>query len=161
MEFLGKRIFSSIIFFSLCAITPLLRADVELVVRNRAFFFDRDFKRIPDFFTGQEYSGSKVYHRSNPSEREGYFFVVKVNGLLPEISTDAYWRLEWISPLDPVSQTVKIPIKNLEIFGKEVFIGLTGNNWPGQSVQPLAWRLCLMEKAEVVIAKSQSFLWSK
>ena len=40
--------------------------ELKLEVRNREFFTVKDFKRIPEFFTGREFSGWKVYCRSNP-----------------------------------------------------------------------------------------------
>lgn len=136
-----------------------LWAKIELEVRNKSYFSTRDFKRIPEFFSGQEYEGWKVYCRSDRNHRDGFYFVVKVNGSDQGLSENAYWVLDWITSLDPVAQTVKIPIENPKIFGKEVFIGLTGDDWPDKSVQPLAWRLRLMDGKDALIAKSQSFLW--
>lgn len=140
---------------------PLLVAKVALEVRNNSYFTVRDFKRIPEFFTGKEFQGWKVYCRSNPKERDGFYFVVKVSGISSEMSPNAYWKLDWISSINPASQTVKIPVNNPDIVGKEVFIGLTGNDWPGKLVKPLAWRICLMDSEDHVIAKRQSFLWSQ
>ena len=149
-----------LVFFFL-GLSSWLFAEVGLEVRNASYFSARDFKRIPEFFTGQEYEGSKVYCRSNQSERQGFYFVVKVNGSSTDLSLDAYWKLDLITSINPAAQSIKIPINNPKIFGKEIFIGLTGNDWPDPSAQVLAWRLSLLCTEGSIIAKKQSFLWSK
>ena len=87
--------------------------------------------------------------------------MVKVNGSSTDLSQDAYWKLDLITSINPAARSIKIPIDNPKIFGKEVFIGLTGNDWPDPSAQLLAWRLSLLGTDESIIAKKQSFLWSK
>ena len=138
-----------------------LYAEVRLDLRNKSYFSDRDFKRIPEFFTGKEFSGWKVYCRTNPKERGGFYFVVKVKGDLPELSTGSHWRLNWITSLDPAAQQIKVPLTHQNISDKEVFIGLTGTDWPDSSVEPIAWSLALVNAEEKIIAQTQSFLWSK
>lgn len=151
----------AVLWFVFIILTTHLFSKVELEVRNKSYFFVPDFKRIPEFFSGQEFQGSKVYCRSRPNEREGFYFVVKVNGSVKNLPHGVYWILDWVTPLDPMAQSIKIPIDNAGISGKEVFIGLTGGDWPGPSVKPLAWRLCLVGEEGTTIAKMQSFLWSK
>lgn len=136
-------------------------ANFRIELRNKGYFKTADFKRIPEFFTGREYSGSKVYCRSDPLSREGFYFIVKVSASRDELSNNAHWKLDWISPKNLESQSIDIPIDNPDIFGKEVFIGLTGEDWTDSSVRPLAWRLSLLNSEKGIIAESQSFLWSK
>ena len=157
-EFQKVPVFFLLLIFGL---SPLLCAKVKLSVRNKTYLSVRDFKRIPEFFTGKEFEGWKVYCRSNPNEREGFYFIVKVSGSSDELSKNAHWKIDWISPKNPESQSIEIPIDNPDIFGKEVFIGLTGEDWTDSSVQPLAWRLRLLNSENGIIAESQSFLWSK
>ena len=87
--------------------------------------------------------------------------MVKVKGDVPELSTGSHWRLNWITSLDPASQQIKIPLTHQNISGREVFIGLTGTDWPDSSVEPIAWSLALVDADEKIIAQTQSFLWSK
>jgi hypothetical protein len=84
-----------------------------------------------------------------------------VLGDIPRLNVGSHWLIEWITPLDPVAQQNKIPISDLKISGKEVFIGLTGSDWPDPSVQPIAWSLSLVDSEERILGHSQSFLWSK
>ncbi|MEK9772764.1 MAG: hypothetical protein VW576_04300 [Opitutae bacterium] len=151
----------AVLWFVFLSLAIQLWSNVELEVRNKSYFSVRDFKRIPEFFRGEEYEGWKVYCRSRPNEREGFYFVVKVDGSLKKLPQGVHWALDWIVAPDPMAQSIKIPIDNKEILGKEVFIGLTGQDWPDPSAKPLAWRLCLVGGEGDTIAKSQSFLWSK
>jgi hypothetical protein len=151
-----------ILFLSLCFFCASdLSAQVEISLRNKAYFTVRDFKRVPEFFTGKEFSGWKVYCRTNRADREGFYFVVKVTGDVPPSSADCHWLLEWITPLDLTAQQKKVSLPDQNISGKEVFIGLTGSDWPDPSVHPIAWSLSLVDSEEGILGKSQSFLWSK
>jgi hypothetical protein len=151
-----------IVFLSLCIFfSSSLSAQVKISLRNKAYFTVPDFKRIPEFFTGREFSGWKVYCRTNPADREGFYFVVKVTGGVPPLSAGCHWLLEWITPLDPTAQQKKVLLSEQKISGKEVFIGLTGSDWPDPSVQPIAWSLSLVDSEERILGQSQSFLWSK
>lgn len=151
---------ASFLFFFL-SLTFCLEARVNLEVRKKAFFPKDAFLRIPEFFSGAEYEGIKVYCRSSDASRAGFYLVVKVSGSVAKIPTQMLWSLDWVMPHVPRPRTKQIPIENPNIFGKEVFIGLTGEDWSGQSVQPLAWCLKLLDGEGREIAQNQSFLWSK
>lgn len=151
---------ASFLFFFL-SLTFCLEARVNLEVRKKAFFPKDAFLRIPEFFSGAEYEGIKVYCRSSDASRAGFYIVVKVSGSVAKIPTQMLWSLDWVMPHVPRPRTKQIPIENPNIFGKEVFIGLTGKDWSGQSVQPLAWCLKLLDGEGREIAQNQSFLWSK
>jgi hypothetical protein len=138
-----------------------LVGEFKLDVRSKSFFSEQDFKRIPEFFTGLEFSGSKVYCRTNLGDREGFYFVVKVRGNIPKLTKGSHWLVNWVTSIDPAVQQVKIPVSDKNFSGKEVFIGLTGSDWLDSSVKPLAWSLCLVDANEQKIAQAQSFLWSK
>ena len=68
------------IFACLIFLVSSCCGEVKLDVRNQKFFTVKDLKRIPEYFTGREFSGWKVYCRSNPQVRDGFYFVIKVGG---------------------------------------------------------------------------------
>lgn len=149
------------ILICLSFINPFCFGELKLEVRNQEFFTVYDFKRIPEYFTRREYTGGKVYCRSKPKSRDGFYFVVKVGGAKQELPIRSQWILDWVTSADPVSKTQKVPITDLKLFGKEVFVGLTGEHWPDRSLKPLAWRLRLCDGQGSTLASNQSFLWSK
>ena len=149
------------IFACLCFLAPPCGGEVKLEVRNRDFFTVKDFKRIPEFFTGREFSGWKVYCRSDPQVRDGFYFVVKVGGEKRKLPISSHWIVDWVTSADPMVKTQKVSIPNLKLFGKEVFVGLTGDHWTDRSLKPLAWRLRLIDDQGITLGSSQSFLWSQ
>ena len=86
--------------------------------------------------------------------------MVKVKGKETNLS-DQSTGLWIVSSSSPEVQSVKLPVMEKNIFGKEVFIGLTGEDWPDRSIKLLAWRLRLMENDLKPLSEKQSFLWSK
>ena len=149
------------IFACLSFLAPPCGGEVKLEVRNRDFFTIQDFKRITEYFTGREYTGWKIYCRSNPQVRSGFYFVVKVGGKKIQLPISSHWIVDWVTSADPTVKTQKISIPDLRIFGKEVFVGLTGDDWYDRSLKPLAWRLELIDGQGATLGSDQSFLWSK
>jgi hypothetical protein len=149
------------IFACLIFLVSSCCGEVKLDVRNQKFFTVKDLKRIPEYFTGREFSGWKVYCRSNPQVRDGFYFVIKVGGKKQISSMISHWIVDWVTSADPMVKTQKVSIPNLKLFGKEVFVGLTGDHWTDRSLKPLAWRLRLIDDQGTTLGSSQSFLWSK
>ena len=74
---------------------------------------------------------------------------------------DSYWGVDWVSSIIPDVQSKEIPIANQNFWDREVFIGLTGKDWPDASSKLFAWRLRLLDGQGNIIASRQSFLWSQ
>ncbi len=142
-------------------LSSALSAEVGLKIQNCLYIEESAFKRIPEYFTGREFTGRNIYCRSNLRDRSGYYFVLKVINPSSEINADCYWVVDWVPPLDPNPKTKKIPLAEEDIRGREVFIGLTGEDWKGPLLKPLAWRISLVSKKGVALCQQQSFLWSK
>jgi hypothetical protein len=136
-------------------------AEVGLKVQNCLHIRESAFKRIPEYFTGHEFTGRKIYCRSNPRDRTGYYFVIKVNDSSSIINSDCYWIVDWVPPRNPNPKTQRIPLTEENIQGREVFVGLTGEDWKDPLLKPLAWRISLLSKKGVTLGQRQSFLWSK
>jgi len=148
------------ILFFWFSFSAFLSAEVRIEVRKIVYLDAAGFQRIPEYFSGREYEGSKIYCRSNEISRSGFYFILKVLGPSNPIP-GLHWNIDWVSPDSPFPQSKIIPISNQDIFGKEVFIGLTGKDWPNPRAQPLAWCLKLMDGQKDLVAKHPSFLWSK
>ena len=142
-------------------ISGSLWAGLNLEVRNTTFLHTNDFRRLPELFTGVEYTGNKIFVRSTPEVRSGYYFIVIVKGEIIDIAQKYHWEISWVSSSNPELICKHFPQNNADFFGKEIFIGLTGNDWPGESVYPLAWRIRLLDEQSSTLAESKSFLWEK
>ena len=119
----------------------------------------KSFKRISEYFTGRENPGNRFLCRSHPAEREGLYFILSLDEHSRKLPQGTQFVVEFIRPDDPETQTIRIPVPEKRTRGKEVYIGLTGDDWPDKTARPVAWRLCLVDVSGGVIAERKSFLW--
>jgi len=140
--------------------TDICFAQYELELINRKFFKTEDFKRLPELFTGKEYFGSYVCCRSTPSSREGFYFVVTFKGQGEILPSGSHWLIDWVHSSVSGVDSRKIAIADPKLFGKEVYIGLTGQDWVDPAEIPIAWRISLVDGNGDVLSTHKSFLWS-
>ena len=98
--------------------------------------------------------------RSQEDDRGGLYFLVRVANPGGAI-TGATFVVHVISPesIDThvFSFTTEVPAG-----GKQLFeVGLTGRDWAGARVQPVAWEVELQGADGKVLARQASFLWEK
>lgn len=117
------------------------------------------FERIAEYFGGGEDTGREVVLRTQPSERAGYYFLVRVKSGAEH--RGARFQLEVIRPDGPEPNThvlaATIPAR------ETVYqLGITGGDWPGGAeASPVAWKLTLLDAGGRVLQEHHSFLWAK
>lgn len=143
-------------------LTPALAEAQTEVSRARAEYRDsRQFYRISEFFTGRESTGSDVIVRSEPEERAGYYFTVRLKKYPYRHDTvDDAVQLEVIMPGDVEATLFTFPLGPAKKRNPLLLIGLTGEDWPDPAALPLAWRISFVDAEGTVLAERQSFLWS-
>lgn len=119
------------------------------------------FQRIGEFFGGEEDNGSQIVLRTDPKDRDGYYFLVRVkhaNSL-----GEAKFALHIIRPDAPDARVFTFPITGAPRSGETVFqLGLTGADWPGgKNTHPVAWKLELLGADNRVLVAEKSFLWEQ
>lgn len=137
--------------------TIALAAEVEFVRIWPAWRATESFVRISEYFGGEENTGRQTMLRTRPEDRTGFYFLSRVKNQGPAVA-DVRFVLEIITPDSPQTKTYTFntPLPS----GSHVFnLGLTGKDWAGEKVQPVAWRLRLLDGDEQELATSQSFLW--
>lgn len=117
------------------------------------------FERLSEYFGGQESTGRESIHRTQPTARAGYYFLVRVKnaGAL----AGARFELRVIDQDHPEPQLHLFPINLTR--GEQVHqLGLTGTDWPrGRTAHPVAWQLTLHAADGHILATQKSFLWEK
>ena len=116
------------------------------------------FKRIAEYFDGQEHHGGEALRRSHPEVRAGYYFFVRVKN--PGALRPAKAALQVISSTaaEPVRYEFPVELRA----GDTVFnIGLTGADWPDPKAHPVAWKLQFLADDGHVLASEVSYLWEK
>jgi hypothetical protein len=138
----------------------LSRADEITFVRVWPGWRDAaSFERISEYFTGKENPGSQVLLRSHPEIRAGFYFLARVTN--PGLALAAAKVIVYvITPDSPKTKsftfTAALPT------GDTVFnIGLTGADWAGEKVHPVAWKIEIVTTEGHSLGAAKSFLWEK
>ena len=150
-------------FVSVCllvfATTFARAAGVEFVRVWPSWRDAESFERIGEYFGRPETQGRDVVMRTQPGERAGYYFLVRVKATTA--APGATLELSVIRPDQPEPKVHPFPVT---LMAKEtVFqLGLTGADWPqGKKANPVAWKLTLLASDGTVLAEHKSFLWEK
>ncbi|MDO8544321.1 MAG: hypothetical protein Q7S40_28100 [Opitutaceae bacterium] len=149
----------SILSLLLVAATVAGAAEVEFKRVWPGWRDAESFERISEYFGRGENPGREIIVRTQPSERAGYYFLVRVKSATA--IPDARFEVQVVRPDSPDVKTFKfsatVPPK------ENVFqLGLTGADWPdGSDANPVAWKLSLHAADGRVLAEHKSFLWEK
>ncbi len=116
-------------------------------------------ERISEFFTGRENMGERVILHSRADSRDGLYFIVRVQNRGPLV-TGTKFVISVILPLGPDPRVFTFPA-DVPAGGKVYQIGLTGIDWPGRNIAPVAWKFELVGPDGHPLVAQESFLWSK
>lgn len=139
--------------------TLLRAADVEFLRVWPGWRAAESFDRISEYFGGGENPGREVILRTQPAERVGYYFLVRVKSATA--LARAQFQLQVIRPDAPEPKTFVFPT-SIPAKEKVFQLGLTGPDWPGgDKASPIAWKLALLDPDGRTLAEHKSFLWEK
>ena len=116
------------------------------------------FKRISEYLDGKENTGGEAVLRTHPDQRGGFYFLVRTTN--PGAARPIKANLEIITSANakPVTYVFGPELKT----GDTVFhLGLTGPDWPDPKINPVAWKLELLDADGRVLATEKSYLWEK
>ncbi len=134
-------------------------ADVEFVRVWDQWRDAESFRRISEYFDGKENPGSQVILRTHPDVRDGFYFLTRVknNGAA---TSAAKIVLTLITPDSPKAKVHTFPIELPA--GETVYnLGLTGDDWAGKKIHPVAWKIEVETADGRVLGVYKSFLWEK
>jgi hypothetical protein len=116
------------------------------------------FKRIAEYFDGKENTGGETILRTDPAQRTGYYFLIRLNN--SGAARPIRFQLEFVEPGSGGTRTLTFPAELAS--GSHVFqLGLTGAPWQNPKAQPTAWHLRVLGAADEVLAIEKSYLWEK
>ncbi|MGJ8654104.1 MAG: hypothetical protein ACSHX8_12595 [Opitutaceae bacterium] len=138
---------------------PVAIDSVEIEEIKPRLIEEQEFKRISEYITGKEYTGKRIILRSDPEARTGYYFTLVLDEKVRRLPSGTTILGEFYTAkgLDIQEHTFTIPAKRPNT--NEVFVGLTGTDWPEDSVTPAAWRFTIKGPNGNVLASKKSFLW--
>jgi len=116
------------------------------------------FKRIAEYFHGQENTGGEAILRTHPDQRGGFYFLVRTTNTGAARAIKVNLEVITTANAQPVSYTFSPALKA----GGTVFhLGLTGPDWPEAKINPVAWKLDLVDAEGHVLATEKRYLWEK
>ena len=135
-------------------------APVELVRLWPGYRTAESFDRISEYFTNEENTGAQIILRTQPKERAGYYFLLRVKNAAP--LAGARIELDLITAAAPRPQTHTFTPASLPAGKPVINLGVTGADWPGgPDAHPVAWRLRLLAADGRELLSEQSFLWGR
>jgi hypothetical protein len=151
------RLPTFLFLLSLLTAVSTSAADLKIVRVFTGWRSAASFRSIREYFGGKENDGDARVLRSQPGQRAGYYWLVRLKGRHPPI-VGAKFELQVISPVSPETKTFIFPAGIPS--GSCLFrIGLTGSDWPGVRAQPDAWRLSLLAADGKTLLARESYLW--
>jgi hypothetical protein len=116
------------------------------------------FKRISEYLDGRENTGGEAVLRTHPDQRGGFYFLVRAANPGAARSVKANLEIITTANAKPLSFSFPAELKP----GDTVFhLGLTGADWPDAKLNPVAWKLDLLDSDGRILATEKSYLWEK
>ncbi len=118
------------------------------------------FVRIKEYLGAQEHLGGRCVIRSRPGERAGFYFVLVLDTSVKRLppGTEVLAEVAGPTAFGPVEYTLTVPERRPGT--RELFIGLTGEDWPDPDAVPSAWRFTLRDANGNTLGSRHNYLWS-
>ena len=148
-------------FYLGCALTPKQDVtSVEIEEIEPRYIETEQFKRISEYMTGREHIGDRVILRTQPEHRAGYYFILVLDNNVRRLPNGTVVIGEFYAPHSLGKQTHEFTLPSQRASTDEIFIGLTGEDWPEKDGVPAAWRFTIKDANGSVLGEKQSYLWS-
>lgn len=140
-------------------------AGTSVGIHYASFYWKKedDFKRISEFFTDNENTGSNVVVRSDEGKRDGLYLMLN----LEHGKTVPAGSVAELHYFHPKKSGVQVCTWTLPEFNpaphRELRLGLTGNNWDKSlsGKRPSAWKLTITAPDGTLLVRRTSYLWSE
>lgn len=120
------------------------------------------FARFGAFPAEDAEPGGAIVVRSQPDQRAGFYFSIRVNGTERRTTVPAgRLVLHVVAPDAAAPQSFTFPFEAGGARSVLLLAGLTGSDWPYGEALPLAWKLEIIDASGNVLAARESFLWSQ
>ena len=119
------------------------------------------FLRISEYFDGKENTGNRLICRSKPDVRAGLYAILSLKESTRKLPQNLVARWQVISPQAPEPVDHRIAVPNDRPRGKDLFVGLTGSDWPDPKARPVAWKFTLETSDGKILLDRKSFLWER
>ena len=132
-------------------------------IRYASFYMktEDDFKRISEYFTNEENTGSHAVVRSRPEARDGLYMIVSLeSGAVVPAGSVA--ELRYYHPKKSGLQACRWELPEFNAAAhRELRLGLTGEDWDSSlsRKRPSAWQLNVFAPDGQLLFRRNSYLW--
>ena len=152
------RLLLAVLLFA-TALAPARAAGVEFVRVWPGWRNADSFRRVSEYFSGKENTGGQVIVRTRPDSRDGFYFLARIKNSTTPLA-GAKFVLSLIGPERPETRVYTFPVA-VPACETVYQLGLTGADWLGPKIHPVAWKLELVTADDKPVATEHSFLWEK
>ena len=117
------------------------------------------FVRLSEYFTGKENTGNRMIVRSQPDERTGLYFILRLDRPVCDIHDASKVRMSILLPLLAEPIVYEMPFAGEKKRTRTVMVGLTGSDWQMGNITPVGWHVGVEDDAGNILAEHSSFLW--
>ncbi len=134
--------------------------DTEGPITENRFIPEEDFLRISEYFTGREPETDRIYVRTDPEARGGYYWIFPITAEMEEADIA---RVDlWVQiPGNPQVRRFRLTPERIPRQGQSLWVGLTGVDWPGIKFGPVAWKISILSAAGEPVETRTSYLWTE
>lgn len=147
--------------FAACSSVPAPKIEsVEILEIHPEYMEESDFKRIREFLTGVEEQGNRTIVRSQPDQRRGFYFSLRLGHRVKHLPRGTRLIAEIFTPNQTELQRFDIALPAKRGNNRELLFGLSGTDWPfGYERVPAAWKFTLLDPNGKFLGSAQSYLW--
>jgi len=153
-----NRFIRSCIFLLALSAAAASAADVTIAHVFTGWRDASSFKRISEYFTGRENTGGQTVLRSQPSQRAGFYFLVRAENTGAPTTAQVVVNL-----IMPIGKQVRTHTFTTSLSNKETLLnlGITGSDWLDPKTNPVAWKIDIVSADGRMLASEKSYLWDK
>ncbi len=133
-------------------------ASTELKDVQFRYYTSEQLTRLPEYFTGKEFTGSRMFCRSS-KDRTGLYFSFPLDKEFLTLPTDSIINLSIIRSSRKSIEEFIFKLPDERRGKKDLFLGLTGKDWPSDDARPIAWKIEILNSSKVLLFWKKSFLW--
>jgi hypothetical protein len=117
-----------ILLAGLMLLTSCLHAELKILSVTERYWDQIEFKRVIEYFTGEEFSGRQLILRSNPAKRSGMYFELSLNEKPNSLPKNSVIVLQMYrsGALHPKLYEFKMPEDLRE--KRDILLGVTGDD---------------------------------
>lgn len=131
----------------------------EIQTAHTRYYDAQQIRPLGDYFGAQSSKqGFRTRVTTDANDPSGQYFILRLKGNFQDIADHA--QIEVLRSDKKTTTSYRLDLTEVRK-SRWLYLGLTGEDWPSETLQPVAWQILIRDKNEKIIATWKSFLWEK